>query len=269
MERRRSDNAAPRPFPGCSAGTRSRSFLRIRSSSRPLGQHRLLALAAINAFCGSGPRDDHRHVADAWRAVSSEIGKRVRQIVLVVALAVLVRALVRAARFPPLERGVHYGLRDIQGETELDRRHPFGVERAIAVIELDSLPVSGAQLRQTVAGRLHGVGLAKDADAGFHRLRHLLADLGHALALVALQVTQHTIADSFRLLMDRLAAARRNRADVPRRALTGNLAEDQQFRERVRAEAVGAVDADAGAFARGEKPGQRRLRLLVAKNAAH
>ncbi|TLD44166.1 MAG: hypothetical protein FAZ92_03574 [Accumulibacter sp.] len=49
----------------------------------------------------------------------------------------------------------------------------------------------------------------------------------------------------------------------------GNLAEDEQFRQRVGTQPVGAVDADAGAFAGGKKPGQWCRAAAVDEDATH
>ena len=53
------------------------------------------------------------------------------------------------------------------------------------------------------------------------------------------------------------------------RFVSGDMAEHQQFRERIRAEPVRAVDADARTFARREKARERRGRVYVRGNAAH
>ena len=52
-------------------------------------------------------------------------------------------------------------------------------------------------------------------------------------------------------------------------SIAGHLAEHDQFGQRIRAQPVGAVDADARAFADRIQARQRRRRLAVGEDAAH
>jgi hypothetical protein len=59
--------------------------------------------------------------------------------------------------------------------------------------------------------------------------------------------------------------------DLAKRAasVAGDLAEDEQFGQRIGTEPVGAVDADAGAFTGGVEARQRRRAAAVDEDAAH
>src|SRR6266511_887576 len=90
---------------------------------------------SVLPFDGLPPRDRHRGVVDARRAVRSE-GERVLQIVRIVARWII-GATVRAARLPAVPRAVRDRRRDVEHEVELEDRREFRVEHPVFVREAD------------------------------------------------------------------------------------------------------------------------------------
>ena len=209
---------------------------------------------------------------DGRRAVATARGQRVHEETRVVALVEGIEPHVRAARLLALQRRVRHRLGDLEHAVELDRRQPFGVEGAAAVVQPHAGAVARAQRGQRVAGGLHAGGVAEDADAALHAGAQRVAQHGHALATLLPQQRQQAGFGGSSLVMQSGAAAggtAGRAARERRRALARDAAEDHDLGQRVRAQPVGAVDADAGALAGRVQPGQRGLGVAVARDAAH
>jgi hypothetical protein len=197
----------------------------------------------------------------------------------VVALAVAVQSLMRAARFPAVQRRAGHRLRHFEQEAELDRLQPVGIPHARFVIDRD-VAITLAQLGDLVAGCLHFFLDAIDAAALLHADRHLLAQDRNALGAVhfsgfALDQRQRTLARGFGLRLDLRIDLRpvmrtmRGMLYVLRSLLAGDFSEHAQLRQRIRTEPVRAVNADTRAFANCIQAWQRRRRLAVDLDAAH
>ena len=116
---------------------------------------------------------------------------------------------------------------------------------------------------------LQPVRVAEHGDVLVHRRAQLVLDLRDAAAVpLAADDRRRSRAASSS------SARRRRRASPCRRrarggVLAGAAAEDQRVEQRVRAEAVAAVDRDAGDLAGGVEAGDRRLAVDVGLDAAH
>src|SRR5829696_1022799 len=161
----------------------------------PSGMCRLrLHVLALGGLSGgaigarSWPRagDHDIGVSDPWRSVSRESGKRVPQVGGIVALRAAIEALVRAARLAPGQRGVCDRLRDVELESQLEDRKPFGVPAACTILQRDAL-VAPLEDGKRVARVLHPVSEAVDAAAALDALRHLVAHGGEPLVAVSAQ----------------------------------------------------------------------------------
>src|SRR5262245_59695511 len=236
---------------------------------RSSGQYGLLALAAVDARLGRRLGDRDRRVFQPRRPVVSAVSERVLEVVLVIALLELVEPRVRAARFLALQRAVRDSLGDLEREAELDRAQPFGVEGAVAVVELEAARIALAQRGELAAGRLHALRIAVNADAGLHDLVHLVADRRDTISALASDEAEEPRFDRLRLPARGIALARWYRFGVVGCTLAGNISEHHELRERVGAEAIGAVDAHARALACRVQALERRLGLAVAEDAAH
>ena len=180
-----------------------------------------------------------------------------------------IQALVRTARFLAVDRRVGHRLSHVELIVELDGHQPVGVPDARLVVDADVLEAL-AQFAQLVAGRLHRVMQTVDAAAVFHGLGHFLADRGDALGPASLGLERgDTLFDRLRLLEQAGRVAGRHVLGALGGLDTGHLAEDQQFGQRVRTQTVGAVDADARAFADGVEARHRGFALAVNPDAAH
>src|SRR5215213_2776711 len=133
---------------------------------------------------------------------------------------------------------MRYHLGDLEGKPKLDRRQPFGTERAAAIIQLEPAAIAIAKDRKLGASCLDAVHLAVDPDARFHGLVHLVAYRRQTLARVAPEHAEQPRLHSVRLLARSIAPAGGHGPRVLRRPLAGHLAEHHDFRERIGAEAV-------------------------------
>ena len=118
--------------------------------------------------------------------------------------------------------------------------------------------------RQTFAGAI-------DTDVRFHGVHHFLTQSRDGLRAVALvEQGLDAVLRLFRLRRERrVAAGGRIGLQMGHGAERRPPPEDQQFGQRVGAEPVGAVDADAGAFAGGEQSRQPSRGLHIGMDAAH
>ena len=181
----------------------------------------------------------------------------------------VVLAKVPAAALLPLEGrgGDRLGAGEQAGQIE--RRVPAGVVLAVA----DAGDLRRARLQPLdPLDRLPDVGLvAHDADVVLHQVLQLVLNLVGRLGVTGGRGPLE------RRQRHPLGGVDRRRVDVGGAALarelggvlTGPLAEHQQVRQRVSAQAIGAVQA-SGALARREEAGDRRhLRVAVDADAAH
>src|SRR6266536_3636325 len=141
---------------------------------------RLLARGAIRARSRLGMGDRDGAVVDARRTVRGIMGKRVPEIIHVVALLETVETLVRAARLLAIERRIRHRLRDVEQITQLDGEQPLGIPDARLVLDID-VPVARLQLVELVAGSLQILAETIDAAAAFHADGHLVAQHRDAL----------------------------------------------------------------------------------------
>ena len=164
---------------------------------------------------------------------------------------------------------MRHRLGDVELIAKLQRGEPVGVPDGGAIFEryIVEAPLEFGEL---VAGLLHFGPDAIDAATLLHGRRHLLPQNGMALAAALLVAQRHRLGGARLGLIQQLAGLRGRRAlRELDRFVAGDMAENKQFRERIRAEPVRAVDADARTFARREKAGERRGRAYVRGNAAH
>ena len=135
--------------------------------------------------------------------------------------------------------------------------------------------IAFTQFGQLVAGGLHAFLVAVDAHAVFHGHPHLVADGGGPLGTGAgiagrVQPGQDAPFGVFSLLeRGGVGLATAALGSHGGRTFTGQAAEDQQLGQRVGSQAVGAVDADAGALAGGEEPLDGGLAAAIGEDAAH
>ena len=108
----------------------------------------------------------------------------------------------RPARLLALQRGMRQRLGHLEHATQLNGGQPFGIERAVAVVELDSAPIAIAQFRQRIAGRLHGFVPAVNADPCLHAVAHRIAQCRHAFAGLLLEQGQQALGRGLCLPLD-------------------------------------------------------------------
>ena len=165
-----------------------------------------------------------------------------------------------------LDRRSRDGLGDNQEIAEIQRRVPARI--VFTVPGHSRLCRSLCQLVQSDQRLLHLPLVADDPDQFLHEVLQILLDLervfGGVAALEGIERDLRRRLD-LTLVEGRGAARLRERRGM----LAGELAEDQQIRQRVAAEAIGAVDARR-AFAGGEQPRNAgHLRVGVHPDPAH
>ena len=155
---------------------------------------------------------------------------------------------------------------ELEQEAELERLREVAVEDVALVLDDDPL-VALAQAADDLALLAHLLLAAEDAEVLVHRRGHLVADAVRALAVGPVeQRLQLALGVGERRL------GRRDHGVVPRpvgRRPAGAPAEGDRLHERVAAQAVGAVDGDAGALAGGVEALERGLAVEVGVDAAH
>lgn len=170
--------------------------------------------------------------------------------VLVIALRVIA-ARVRTAALLAGNGALDDGLRDLQEVAELD---VLLVGRVVDVRRIADVAILVLVLkdRELLDSRLEVRAIAEDASLEPHRLDHVVANLRHRTVAVVrarsdlLEGIEPLLAIFRQLILTALVLVR---LGVGRRAVTGRMAEDEDLREGVRTEAVGAVDRDAAALA--------------------
>src|SRR2546429_1413723 len=163
---------------------------------------RLLARGAVRARPRLGTGDRDGAVVDARWTVRGIVGKRVPEIIDVVALLEAVETLVRPARLLAVERRIRHRLRDVEQITQLDGEQPLGIPDARLVLDID-VPVARLQLVELVAGSLQILAEAIDAAAAFHAQRHFVAQYGDALGSRMRHKAQRACPGCFGLLLQR------------------------------------------------------------------
>ena len=178
----------------------------------------------------------------------------------------IVLAEVAAAAFLPLDGRARDRLGHRQQVPQVDRRVPAGVILAVAFDADARLPLVE---RRDLHERVLHLGLeADDAHQVLHRLLEILLHLVGILALAAALERHERVLDG--LLRRAIVDARLpGLARVLRRVFAGALAEDDQIRERVAAETVGAVDARRALARREQSRDVRHLRVGVHADPAH
>ncbi len=156
---------------------------------------------------------------------------------------------------------------------ELQGFGQVGVEAAAAVVDGD-LGVGEADAVDLPLRLGHARGVADDRDLVHHHLLHRLAQLRGALALgPGEEGVDLGPRHGFRLARQRRQLVG---VDVVEHVAAGAAAEDDEVDQRVSAESVGAVDADAGGLTGGVEAGDDRAALVaddpaldVGREAAH
>ena len=147
--------------------------------------------------------------------------------------------------------------------------------RSVLNVRLRSSMTTSANRCWTSRIRLDALGQRRtcpvDPGALLHRLLHLVAERGEALA--ATRFAQDLAARAAAARLSPAADAAALVAGACDGVLGGRPAgarpEHEQLRQRVGSEAIGAVDADAGDFTCSVQPGQRRRAIHVRVYAAH
>src|SRR3989441_7844581 len=183
----------------------------------------------------------------------------------------MVRAAVRPARLPAVQRAVSDCRGDVEHEVDLEEPRQFRVEHAVLVREADvgkSLP----ELRELAARVREARFVSEDPDTPLHPLLHLAADPPEGL--LPPFATQEAIEDPRLLAPQRFPRGRPARIrGFLLRVLRGGeatpFAKDEALAQAVRSEAVRAVDRHAGRFADRVEPRKGRLSFRVRRDAAH
>ena len=184
---------------------------------------------------------------------------------LVVALRV-VGAELRAARLLALDRSDDDGLRRVEHVAELEGAEHVLVEDGAAVVDVGSLRLFLEAAHDLVGVAQAGL-VAEDRDVAVHLDAQLLLDLRDAPAGALAPMIASMSAASRRIWSSPTRAS-------PSRGAGGGVlarapAEDQRVEQRVGAEAVAAVDRDAGHLAGRIEAGDRRRAVDVGLDAAH
>src|SRR3989441_9922670 len=214
-------------------------------------------------------RDLHGRIVDPRRAVGPEC-EGVLEVVRVVA-GRMVRAAVRPARLPAVQRAVSDRRGDVEHEVDLEEPRQFRVEHAVLVREADvgkSLP----ELRELAARVREARFVSEDPDVPLHPLLHLDADPREGL--LPPFATQEAIEDPRLIAPKRFPGGRPARIrGFLLRVLRGGeatpFAENEALAQAVRSEAVCAVDRHAGRLPDRVEPRKGRLSFRVRRDAAH
>src|SRR5256712_3923431 len=214
-------------------------------------------------------RDLHGRRVDPRRAVGPEC-ERVLEVVRVVA-GRMVRAAVRPARLPAVQRAVSDRRGDVEHEVDLEEPRQFRVEHAVLVREADvgkSLP----EPRKLAAPVREARFVSEDPDVPLHPLLHLDADPREGL--LPPFATQEAIEDPRLLAPKRFPGGRPARIrGFLLRVLRGGeatpFAENEALAQAVRSEAVCAVDRHAGRLPDRVDASQGLLSRPVRRDAAH
>src|SRR5581483_232833 len=143
------------------------------------------ASASVLPLLGLPLRHAHRRRRQI-DAVVAPAGDRVHHELLVVALRIVVRARVRAARLLAPDPRLDHAERRVEHVSELDRLRQVAVEDLPLVFDVDVL-VALAQLEQDRALAQHLVLAAEDGEVLEHRAAELLADLPRPFARLTLE----------------------------------------------------------------------------------
>ena len=184
-------------------------------------------------------------------AVAGVGRQAVAQVVAVVALGVAVQALVRAARLLAVQRRVRDRLRHVELVAELDRQQPFGVPGPGRVVEAQR-SCSAASVRPVCRrspawsrrcgrcrSRLPCCAPSRARSVAMRSLPSRRCAIARRGCLRGLGLRGQGVEAAMRASMRANATA----------SMAGDLAEHQQLGERIGAQPVGAMDADAGALA--------------------
>src|SRR5579863_2940539 len=201
-----------------------------------------------------------------------QISQGMLQPVGVVALGEIL-AEVRAAALLANERALDEGFREIDHPTQFDRFQQLRIVLVSAVLEPD-FAVAVANLAQLVTHGQEAVGIAEDAGLIHHLVLQRIADVRGALAAVR----PHRLPDHG---TGALVGLRRERRPVILPNELGGVApgpppEHQDIDQRVGAQAIRAMDGDAGALAGGIESGQgcvlfvdHHARVDIGRDTAH
>src|SRR3989442_3591821 len=214
-------------------------------------------------------RDLHGRIVNPRCTVRPEC-ERVLEVVRVVS-GRMVRAAVRSARLPAVQRAMGDRRGDVKHEVDLEESRQFPVEHVVLVGEADvrkPLP----ELRELAARVPEARFVSEDPDVPLHPLLHLDADPREGL-LPPLS-TQEAIKHPRLLTPKRLPGGRPARVRgfllrVLRGGETTPFAEHEALAQAVRSEAVCAVDRQAGRFADREEPREAGISLRVRRDPAH
>src|SRR3989442_4986533 len=214
-------------------------------------------------------RDLHGRIVNPRCTVRPEC-ERVLEVVRVVS-GRMVRAAVRPARLPTVQRAMGDRRSDVEHEVDLEESRQFRVEHMVLVGEADvrkPLP----ELRELAARVREARFVSEDPDIPLHPLLHLDADPREGL-LPPLS-TQEAIEHPRLLTPKRLPGGRPARVrGFLLRVLRGGeatpFAEHEALAQAVRSEAVRAVDRHAGRFADREEPREAGISLRVRRDPAH
>ena len=174
---------------------------------------------------------------------------------------------VRAAALVAFQRAEDDGLSAVQHEAELQREDQVGVED-LALVVYDDLVVPGAQFVEIVECGPHPFVITEDGEVSVHRLAEIASDGAEELAatVAGKNVPNLCYVDVSRVVVDVGVLLG---PDVVGGVLAGTSTEDEGVEERVRAEAVAAVDADTGRLARSVEAGHVREAVDIGLDAAH
>ena len=216
---------------------------------------------SVNAFAGRPPRDPDGEILNAGASIGGAENQGVGEKFFVVALGEI-GALVRSAGLGALQSGLDHGFGNVEHEGKLEGGDEVGVEGERVIVERESGEALLEMAKSFGAGGEGGFG-AVDTGAGLHGGLHFFAEGGGALA--AGGVAEELRFDAALLVEglreDGIGNGFRGRGEF-RGGFSGARAEDEEFGQGIGAEAIGAVDADAGDFAGGEEAGRGVAQLM-------
>src|SRR3954469_11052674 len=220
---------------------------------------------SVLALLGLPLGDRHWRVGDG-RLAPVGVDVDVLEPLLVVALREI-GAVLSTARLLALHRGDDGRLGHVEHVPELDRAKHVLVEDGAAVVDVGRLGLV-LQAVDDLVGLAEAHGVAEHGDVLVHRGAELLLDLADPAAV--LRPGNDPVDPVDVLAQLRFAGVGHRHPAGPRRGvLAGPPAEDQRVEQRVRAEAVAAVDRDAGDLACGVEALDRGRAVDVGLHAAH
>ncbi len=126
------------------------------------------------------------------------------------------------------------------------------------------------EISERCNGFFHFGSTTIDADIFFHGIGHFLSDFGDGIAVIFEAKKRLDAGFGFFCeFEDSIVGNVGNLRGEIGRVIAGDVSEDEDFREGIRTETIGAMQTDAGAFAGGIKSGFARCRMDISFDASH